>query len=70
MGQEAAHHEVSGGRGRGSAATGKVSISSMCPLPQSGQSRKDTQRVPLLLEKQYFDYLCTDAQGRDDDCEP
>ena len=41
MGQKAEHHEVSGGRARESAATGKVSITSMCPLPQRGQSRKD-----------------------------
>lgn len=39
-GLAAEYHEVSGGRARGS-ATGKVSITSMCPVPQRGQSRKD-----------------------------
>ena len=34
-------HEVSGGAARGKLPAGKLSMHSMCPRPQAGQSRSD-----------------------------
>ena len=40
-GEEAVHQVLPAGGGRGREPTGKVSIHSMCPRPQLGQSRNE-----------------------------